>query len=107
MMLPPFLSQSVVWLDAGCVAQPATATVRVVDEAEATHLSLHLRIWPGPEVEVRQHLSPGHPLDQTVFTQLLATKAGLVENPLPAQGWLWKLWQPWLHCLREKEEREE
>ena len=44
MMLPPFLSQSVVWLDTGCVAQPATATVRVVDEAEATHLSLHLRI---------------------------------------------------------------
>ena len=44
MMLPPFLSQSVVWFDAGCVAQPATATVRVVDEAGATHLSLHLRI---------------------------------------------------------------
>ena len=44
MMLPPFLSQSVVWLDTGCVAQPATATVRVVEEADATHLSLHLRV---------------------------------------------------------------
>lgn len=43
-MMPPFMSQSAVWFDAGCVAQPATATVRVVDEAEATHLSLHLRI---------------------------------------------------------------
>ena len=57
-------------------------------------------------MEVLQQLSSALQL-QCVLTQLLATKAGLVENPLPAQGWLWKLWQPWLHCLGEKEEREE
>lgn len=56
---------------------------------------------------LQQAFVPEHPFGVLVLTQLLATKAGLVENPLPAQGWLWKLWQPWLHCLREKEEREE
>jgi hypothetical protein len=58
-------------------------------------------------VEVLQQASIPEQDVELVLTQLLATKAGLVENPLPAQGWLWKLWQPWLHCLGEKEEREE
>jgi len=75
-MLPPFLSQSAVWFDAGCAAQPATATVRVVDEAEATHLSLHLRV----ELPV--------PVSPKVPEIVSGMKFGLEENPLPAHGWL-------------------
>ena len=89
-MLPPFLSQPAVWLDAGCVAQPATATVRVVDEAEATHLSLHLRV----ELPVPVWLwAPEYPLP--VPPEIVSgMKFGLVENPLPTHGWLWKLLHP-------------
>jgi len=57
------MSQSAVRLDAICVTQPATAMVRVVEEAEATHLS--------------DHLSVGELVQE-----------GLVENPFPVHGWL-------------------
>ena len=63
--------------------------VRVVEEAEVTHLSLHLRVELPVPISQMQPAGPGVPCPQPEKEESVSgMKFGLVENPFPTHGWL-------------------